>query len=77
MSDEVEFHEAIRMAIPPLAMLLNDHSDDVRSATVSALVKLVDHGEFVAVCCPDIANTSVKSSFVRPLGRTSQGSLRC
>jgi hypothetical protein len=55
------------MHIPLLIMLLNDNSDKRRSAVVSALVKLTDHGEFVAICYLDIANTSVKSSFVRRL----------
>jgi HEAT repeat protein len=65
----VEFREAIGMAIPPLVMLLNDHSDDVRSATVSALVKLADRGEFVAACFLDMTNTGLKLSFARQLGR--------
>jgi hypothetical protein len=35
---------------------LNDEDDDVLSATVSALEKLAEHGEFVAVCHLGIAN---------------------
>jgi hypothetical protein len=44
------------MAIPRVIMLLNDHSDDVRSSTVSALTKLAGHGEFIHICHLDTAN---------------------
>jgi hypothetical protein len=54
-------------------MLLNDQYSDIRSATVSALVELADHGEFVVACYPDIANAGMKSSFARKLGQPFHG----
>ena len=42
----VELHEAIRAAIPLLVDLLKDEDEDVRSAAVSGVVKLAEHGEF-------------------------------
>jgi hypothetical protein len=38
------------MTTPLLINLLNDYDAAVRSSTVSVLVKLADHGEFVALC---------------------------
>ena len=42
----VELHEAIRAVIPLLVDLLKDGHEDVRSAAVSGVVKLAEHGEF-------------------------------
>jgi HEAT repeat protein len=41
---EVGFRKEIGTAIPRLIALLNDGHPDVQSSTVSALVRLVDHG---------------------------------
>jgi hypothetical protein len=57
------------MAIPLLIMLLNRNNDNTRSSTVSALAKLADYGEFIAVGNVDIANASVKLSFIKRLKR--------
>jgi hypothetical protein len=56
IQDEVEFRGKIRTAISPLITLLNDNSRSIRLATVSALAKLVDHGEFAFVYYACIAN---------------------
>jgi hypothetical protein len=40
----VEFHEAIRMAIPRIVECLKDSKWDVRSQAISALSKLGAHG---------------------------------
>jgi hypothetical protein len=64
---EVNFRKEIGTATTRLIMLLNDPVSNVRSSTVSALTKLADHGEFVAVCYVDVTNTSFKSSFMRGL----------
>jgi hypothetical protein len=77
MQYEAEFCEEIGTAIPLLIALLNGGSYSVRSATVSALSKLADHGEFSAVCYLDIANASVKSSFIRRLKTTFHLSFNC
>ena len=42
----VELHEAIRAAIPLFVDLLKDGHPNVRSAAVSVVVKLAEHGEF-------------------------------
>jgi HEAT repeat protein len=55
MQDEVEFRKEIEAAILPIITLLNDNEAHVRSATVSALTKLADHGEFVLIFHLDIA----------------------
>jgi len=65
------------MVIPQLITLLNQDEDSIRSATVSALAKLADHGEFVVVHSSDMTNTGMKSSFARQLGRSFHCSLRC
>jgi hypothetical protein len=60
-----------------ITALLNSNHRDIRAATVSAIVKLADHGEFVVACYPDIANAGMKSSFARKLGRPFHSSLHC
>jgi hypothetical protein len=65
------------MAVPPLVRLLKERDYEHRLTTVSALTKLADFGEFVAVCYLGIANTSVKSNFVRRLKATSHRSFNC
>ena len=42
----VELHEEIRAVVPLLVDMLNDGDEDVRSAAVSGIAKLAEHGEF-------------------------------
>jgi hypothetical protein len=77
MQDEVEFREEIGTTISPLITLLNDDDWDVRLTTVSALGKLVEHGEFVVVHYLDIADADMKSSVARKSGQPFRRSLRC
>jgi hypothetical protein len=58
---EVKFRKAIGMAIPSLVTLLSNGNGTV----VSALAKLVDYGEFVALCYLDITNATMKLSFMK------------
>jgi hypothetical protein len=72
---EVELHEAIKDNIPSLIQLLEGGQSCAQSTASSLLIKLADHGEFVAVCYPVIANASVKSSFAKQLRRPFYHSL--
>ena len=50
------FREELETAIPSLITLLEvDDYGFIRSATFLLLIKLADHGEFVAVCYLDIS----------------------
>jgi hypothetical protein len=46
-------------------MILNDGGDDIPSSTVSSLARLDDYSEFIAVCCLDVTNVSMKANFGR------------
>jgi hypothetical protein len=43
--DEGEFHEAMRVSIPPLVQLLKHWDHNLRLVAVSALENLTKHGE--------------------------------
>lgn len=64
---KVDFLRAVGTAIPSLVRLLNDDDCGLRLHTVSALVKLAAHCEFVAACYLGVVNTSMKSSFTGQL----------
>ena len=42
----VELHEALRAGIPLLVHLLKAGDEEVRSAAISEVVNLAEHGEF-------------------------------
>jgi hypothetical protein len=63
-SNEVVYGSAWPPSICGMLMANNNHNH-VRSATISALTRLADHGKFVPVCYLAIANASMKSSFAK------------
>jgi len=73
---EVELWREIG-TIPLFIDLLETENSDTRSNTLSLLIKLANHSEFVALYYPDITNADMKSSVAKRLGQPSRHSSRC